>query len=100
MTCKVKYSNIHLKSPDKKAIRGLHKVLQKMNQGVIEYQKLEDKKNAPVPQFCDWYLDLKNLVETHTNREDVILTKLLKKLEPYGKVKINFYFPERISQKP
>ncbi len=58
-----------------------------MNQGVIEYQKLEDKKNAPVPQFYEWFLELKALVETNTNREDVILSKLLKKIEPYGKVR-------------
>jgi len=90
-TCKVKYSNIHLKGPDGETIRGLHKVLYKMNQGVIEYQKLEDKKNAPVPQFYEWYLDLKALIETTTNRDDVILTKLLKKLEPYGKVSFPYY---------
>ena len=83
----MKYSNIYLKGPDGETIRGLHKVLQKMNQGVIEYQKLEDKKNAPVPQFYEWYMELKALVETNTNREDAILSKLLKKLEPYGKVR-------------
>ena len=79
-----------MKGPDGEAIRGMHKVLEKMNEGVIEYQKMEDKKNAPVPQFYEWYTDLKTLVETNINREDVILAKLLKKLEQYGKVSLVF----------
>ena len=65
-----------------------------MNQGVIDYQKLEDEKNVPVPQFYEWYTDLKNLVETNINREDAILSNLLEKLEPYGKVSHNhFLYP-------
>lgn len=78
--CAVKYASMSLNE------RGLHKMLKKMNQSVVDYQKNEDLKNSPEPKYYQWYSDLEYLVESNYSREDVVLGKILEKLSAYGKV--------------
>ena len=67
--------------------RGIHKMLSKMNQCVIDFQKIEDLKNTPEPKYYQWYSDLEVLSLAFYTRDDCILGKLLDKLAVYGKVK-------------
>ena len=57
-----------------------------MNESVLEHQRLEDSKNAPQPKYCQWYSDLITLVESNINRDDTVISELLKKLSEFGKV--------------
>ena len=71
--------------------RGIHKMLEKMNESVIEHQKSTDLKNSPEPKYYQWYSDLETLIVTFYSRDDCILGKLLDKLAIYGKVKMIFF---------
>ena len=57
-----------------------------MNESVLEYQRLEDSKNVPQPKYYQWYSDLKSLVDSNINRDDIVISELLKRLSAYGKV--------------
>jgi hypothetical protein len=68
--------------------RGIPKMLSKMNQSVIDFQKSEDLKYSPEPKYYQWYSDLEFLIVSFFSRDDCVLSKLLDKLAVYGKVSL------------
>ena len=78
--CMIKFNTMDLKE------RGLHNMLKKMNRSVIEQQRAEDLKNSPGLKFYQWYVDIKNIVDTYYNNSDCVLYTLIERLSFYGKL--------------
>jgi len=66
--------------------RGLHNMLKKMNRSVIEQQREEDLKNSPGLKFYQWYVDIKNIIDTYYSTSDCVLGTLIERLSFYGKL--------------
>ena len=78
--CMIKFNSMDLKE------RGLHNMLKKMNRSVIEQQREEDLKNSPGLKFYQWYVDIKNIIDTYYSTSDCVLGTLIERLSFYGKL--------------
>lgn len=78
--CMIKYSSMDLRE------RGLHNMLKRMNQSVIANQQAEDLKISPGPKFYQWFLDIKNIIDTYYSTDDCVLGSLIERLSVYGKL--------------
>ena len=59
-----------------------------MADGLSRHQA-EEQKQASEPEHNQWYTDIEYLVDTHYDRSDLVLKKLLEKLSQHAKVIIS-----------
>ena len=78
--CMIKFSSMDTND------RGLHNMLKRMNDTVVAEQQAEDLKNSPGPKFYQWFLDIKNIIETYYNVNNWVLGTLVERLSFYGKL--------------
>lgn len=78
--CTIKFNSMDLKE------RGLHNMLKRMNRSVIEHQRAEDLKNSPGLKYYQWYVDIKNIIDTYYSTSDCVLSTLIERLSFYGKL--------------
>ena len=79
----VKFASLDLKE------RGLHKMIERMNEGISRFERDENVKTsmlASETKYYKWYLDIENLIDSHFNRDDCMLSRLMDRLANFGRV--------------
>ena len=81
-SCWIKFSAMSSMDPNS---RGIHNILDRMNDSYREHVRAENSKKAPTSDFFQWYLDLKFIVDTYYYNDSVLL-RLLYRISDYAKV--------------